>query len=103
MAGLFELFLDAHSRYRFRLKAPDGTVMAVSKVFDDKPSAVSGIRHVRECAGTGLVRDLSAGEPPGSPSGADAAVPETAGAPAGFSPSRIPIVAGRRGRMNRAD
>jgi uncharacterized protein len=63
MAGLFELFLDAHSRYRFRLTAPDGTVMAVSKAFDDKPSAVSRIRHVREYAGTGLVRDLTAGEP----------------------------------------
>jgi uncharacterized protein len=70
MAGLFELFLDAHSRYRFQLKSPDGTVMAVSKAFDDKPSAVSGIRHVREYAGLGLIRDLSAGEPPtpGSPS-----------------------------------
>ncbi|MFF2242839.1 YegP family protein [Arthrobacter sp. NPDC058130] len=66
MAGLFELFLDAHSRYRFQLKAPDGTVMAVSKAFEDKPSAVSGIGQVRDYAGTGLVRDLSAGEPPTS-------------------------------------
>lgn len=31
MAGLFELFVDAQSRIRFRLRAPDGTVMAVSK------------------------------------------------------------------------
>ena len=82
MAGLFELFLDAHSRYRFRLKAPDGTVMAVSKAFDDKPSAVSGIRHVREYAGTGLIRDLSAGEPPtsGLHTSSGAVTPVTAGA-----------------------
>ena len=94
MAGLFELFLDAHSRYRFRLKAPDGTVMAVSKAFDDKPSAVSGIRHVREYAGTGLIRDLSAGEPlmPESLISADAVLPPIAGARAAFSPIRAPVL-----------
>ena len=43
MAGLFELFVDARSHFRFRLTAPDGTVMAVSKPFDDKPAAVAGI------------------------------------------------------------
>jgi uncharacterized protein YegP (UPF0339 family) len=104
MAGLFELFVDAHSRYRFRLKAPEGTVMAVSKAFDDKLSAVSGIRHVREYAGTGLIRDLSVGEPlmPGSLIGADAVLPVTAGARAVFSPIRVPIVSGRRGRVNTA-
>ena len=103
MAGLFELFLDAHSRYRFHLKSPDGTVMAVSKAFDDKPSAVSGIRHVREYAGTGLIRDLSAGEPPrpGALTNADV-LPITAGARAGVSPIRVPIVSGRRRRMNPA-
>lgn len=39
MAGLFELFVDAQSRVRFRLTAPDGTVVAVSKPFEDKPAA----------------------------------------------------------------
>jgi uncharacterized protein YegP (UPF0339 family) len=58
MAGLFELFLDAESYFRFRLKAPDGTVVAVSKAFDDKPAAVAGIAAVRECAGMGLITDL---------------------------------------------
>ena len=58
MAGLFELFVDAESHFRFRLKGPDGTVVAVSKAFDDKPAAVAGIAAVRECAGTGLITDL---------------------------------------------
>lgn len=58
MAGMFELFIDARSRYRFRVVAPDGTVMAVSKGFSDKTSAVAGIRAVREYAGTGLISDL---------------------------------------------
>jgi uncharacterized protein YegP (UPF0339 family) len=61
MAGLFEVFVDAESHFRFRLKAPDGTVMAVSRAFDDKPAAVAGIGAVRECAGTGLITDLCRG------------------------------------------
>ena len=61
MAGLFEVFVDAESRFRFRLKAADGTVMAVSRAFDDKPAAVAGIAAVRECAGTGLITDLCRG------------------------------------------
>ena len=59
MAGTFELFVDAESKFRFRLKAPDGTVMAVSTEFPDKSAAVAGIAAVRECAGMGLISDLS--------------------------------------------
>ncbi|WP_427132024.1 YegP family protein [Pseudarthrobacter sp. S9] len=58
MAGTFELFVDADAFFRFRLKAPDGTVMAVSKAFEDKPAAVAGINAVREYAGMGLISDL---------------------------------------------
>lgn len=58
MAGKFEVFLDSESRFRFRLKGPDGTVMAVSEAFADKPAVAAGIAAVRECAGTGLVTDL---------------------------------------------
>jgi uncharacterized protein YegP (UPF0339 family) len=59
MAGMFEVFLDSDSLFRFRLKAPDGTVMAVSGAFPDKPAVAAGIAAIRECAGTGLVTDLS--------------------------------------------
>ena len=58
MAGKFEVFVDGESNFRFRLTAPDGTVMAVSAVFSDKLAAVAGIAAVRECAGMGLVTDL---------------------------------------------
>lgn len=59
MAGMFEVFVDADSLFRFRLMGPDGTVMAVSEAFADKPAVAAGIAAVRECAGTGLVTDLS--------------------------------------------
>jgi uncharacterized protein YegP (UPF0339 family) len=64
MAGMFEVFVDAESLFRFRLIAPDGTVMAVSKAFDDKPAAVAGITAVREYAGMGLIADLCPGTRP---------------------------------------
>ena len=64
MAGKFELFRDGGVSFRFRLKAPDGTVVAVSRQYSDKASAVEGIHAVRECAGTGLITDLCPPTPP---------------------------------------
>lgn len=60
MAGQFEIFTDTESNVRFRLLGADGTVLAVSKPFEDKRSAADGIMAVRECAGTGLVRESHA-------------------------------------------
>lgn len=57
MAGIFELFVDGESAFRFRLTAPDGTVMAISKSFGTKADAVAGIAAVREYAGMGLIAD----------------------------------------------
>ncbi|MCU1519109.1 MAG: hypothetical protein JWQ75_3830 [Pseudarthrobacter sp.] len=59
MAGMFELFIDAECFFRFRVTAPDGTVMVVSKAFESKPAAVAGIAAVREYAGMGHITDLS--------------------------------------------
>lgn len=58
MAGMFEVFVDGESLFRFRLKSPDGLVIAISTPFKDKAGAVAGIAAARECAGMGLVTDL---------------------------------------------
>ncbi|WP_104043225.1 YegP family protein [Arthrobacter sp. ZGTC412] len=81
MAGKFEAFVDQDSFFRFRLLAPDGSVMAVSGPFEDKAALAAGITAVRECAGTGLVTDLC-------PAGA-VARPAPAGAPV-FAPAAAP-------------
>lgn len=60
MTGMFELFTDSDTSYRFQLTAPDGTVMALSRPFPDLPSAVAGIAAVREYAGMGLVTEIEA-------------------------------------------
>jgi uncharacterized protein len=86
MAAMFELFVDAQSYFRFRLKAPDGTVMAVSKAFDDKPAAVTGIAAVRECAGMGLIADLC----PASRSNLSAAAARPGSAPQAYENQRTP-------------
>ena len=64
MAGTFELFVDDDAQIRFRLVMPDGHVLAVSGQFNDKRAAAAAIAEVRECAGTGLIRDV-APPPPG--------------------------------------
>ena len=59
MTGMFELFTDSDASYRFRLTAPDGTVMALSRPFPDRRAAGAGIAAVREYAGMGLVREIT--------------------------------------------
>ncbi|UKA64662.1 YegP family protein [Arthrobacter sp. FW306-04-A] len=85
MAGMFEVFIDEDTSFRFRLKAPDGTVVAVSRSFPDKLAAVCGISDVREYAGMGLITDLCPEVPVRGPS-------PTPPAPAAkqASPSGIP-------------
>lgn len=56
MTGTFELFNNGTS-FGFRLKSPDGAVLAVSDQFLDKASAVQAIRAVREYAAMGLIAD----------------------------------------------
>lgn len=67
MAGLFELFTDFRSHVRFRLLAPDGTVLAISQAYGNKRAAVAAITDVRECAGTGLIQDHCADSAPDNP------------------------------------
>ena len=94
MAGVFEVFVDADSQYRFRLMAPNGTVLAVSAPFADKRAAAAGIADVRECAGTGLVTDLSPAAPKAqaAPKAHESAPAESAPA----VPAPVPALPSRR-------
>lgn len=111
MTGMFEVFIDEDMCFRFRLKAPDGTVVAVSRSFPDKSAAVSGISAVREYAGMGLITDLCPEVPvhsavPPAP-GTRQAPPSSADRPAGAprratatgshrpaAPHRVPVGSG---------
>ncbi len=72
MAGIFEIAEAGEKAYFFKLTAPDGTVVAVSPLFNTIKGAAAGITAVRENAATGLVVDKSRSRR--KPSGANAAV-----------------------------
>ena len=61
MAGYFELVDAPDGGYRIRMLDGAGGLMAVSVTFPTKRAAVAGIAQAREIAGTGLIRDRSAG------------------------------------------
>lgn len=50
MAGKFELYNDKSGEYRFRLKAGNGEVIAISEGYSSKSAALNGIDSVRRNA-----------------------------------------------------
>lgn len=50
MAGKFELYKDASDKYRFRLKAGNGEIIAVGEAYNSKSSALGGIDSIRRNA-----------------------------------------------------
>jgi uncharacterized protein len=59
VAGTFEIVNAEEENFYFRLKADDGTVVAVSPRFRTLKGVVAGINAVRESAATGLVVNRS--------------------------------------------
>ena len=57
MAGKFELYKDGRGEYRFRLKAGNGEIIAVSEGYSSKGGAENGIESVRNNAPTATVDD----------------------------------------------
>jgi uncharacterized protein len=47
MAGKFELYKDAGGKFRFRLKAGNGEIIATSEAYNSKSSAQNGIESVK--------------------------------------------------------
>lgn len=96
MAGMFELFNDENSNFRFRITGPDGVVMATSRAFPDKASAVAGIRDMREYAGMGHITDMCL--PPAAHGGATGSpvAGEPATGPECFSPRHGPFAHPKR-------
>lgn len=50
MAGKFELYQDKAGKYRFRLKASNGQVIAVGEAYESKAAAEGGIASVQNNA-----------------------------------------------------
>jgi len=55
--GRFELFQDAAGKFRFRLKAGNGEIIASSEAYESKAAAQKGIKSVRTNAPAGRIDD----------------------------------------------
>jgi len=59
VAGKFEITQDKAGKYRFRLKAGNGEIIAVSEAYETKASAKNGIEAVQKNAPDAKVVDLT--------------------------------------------
>ncbi|GAA0899944.1 YegP family protein [Pseudonocardia zijingensis] len=50
MAGKFEVYKDRAGKYRFRLKASNGQVVATGEAYETKSSALKGCESVQKAA-----------------------------------------------------
>jgi|TARA_B100000315_G_C14136254_1_gene389284 hypothetical protein len=55
----FEVFFDVKGEYRFRLKAPNGEIIAASEGYTNKSGCLNGIRSIKENAPKAEIRDLA--------------------------------------------
>jgi uncharacterized protein YegP (UPF0339 family) len=60
MAGKFELYKDSAGKYRFRLKASNGQVVAIGEAYETKASALNGIESVKKSAAGAPTDDQTA-------------------------------------------
>ena len=57
MAGKFELYKDAGGKFRFRLKASNGQIIASGEAYESRASAMKGIESVRKNASDAALDD----------------------------------------------
>ena len=60
MAGKFELYNDKAGKWRFRLKAGNGQVIAVGEAYESKAAAQNGIESVKSNAPGAVTDDQTA-------------------------------------------
>jgi len=58
-AGKFEIYTDKGGKFRFRLKAGNGEVIAVGEAYESKAGAKNGVASVQQNAASATVVDLT--------------------------------------------
>jgi uncharacterized protein len=59
MAGKFEIYKDKSGKFRFRLEAGIGEIIAVGEAYESKASAKNGVESVQKNAAGATVADLT--------------------------------------------
>lgn len=55
----FEIFQDTAGEYRFRLRAPNGEIIARSEGYKSKDGCKNGIASVKENAPNAIIQDFT--------------------------------------------
>ncbi|HOP66341.1 MAG TPA: YegP family protein [Methanoregulaceae archaeon] len=58
-SGKFEVYTDKAGKYRFRLKASNGQVIAVGEAYNSKSACMNGIESVKKNAPDAPVEEVS--------------------------------------------
>jgi uncharacterized protein YegP (UPF0339 family) len=58
MSAKFQIYKDSKGEYRFRLKAPNGEVIAVSEGYKSLDGCHNGIRSVKENAPKAIIEEI---------------------------------------------
>lgn len=59
MAAKFEIYQDKAKKYRFRLKAGNGQVIATGEGYESKSACVNGIESIKKNAADAQVVEVS--------------------------------------------
>ena len=60
MPAKFEIYKDASKQYRFRLRAANNEIIAVSEAYSSKAGCKNGIESVKKNAPIAEIEDLTA-------------------------------------------
>lgn len=59
MAGKFEVYQDKAGKYRFRLKASNGQVIATGEAYESKAACMNGVASVQKNAADSTVVEVA--------------------------------------------
>ncbi len=57
MAGKFEIYTDASGKFRFRLKAGNGEIVATGEAYESKTGVLKGVDAVKRAAADATIDD----------------------------------------------
>lgn len=58
MSAKFEMYEDTSGEWRFRLKAPNGEIIATSEGYSTKQNCLNGIKSVKKNADLAIIEEM---------------------------------------------
>lgn len=55
----FEIYKDASGKFRFRLRAANNQIIAVSEAYESKDGCENGVASIKENAPKAMIQDLT--------------------------------------------